>query len=214
MRPDASVSIDSNAAVTGSANGVTALSGTGQTNPEAAETMIAMSDGPAPPDYPALISSPVGLIIFTLVVNSRTGVFKLTTAQLRQIFSGTISNWQQLDGPNLPISIISRYPGSGSRTAFDNKILGGSEPQVSSYDCIHKNAVSASPVILCEQPTTSNLLQTVAAVPGAIGYAETGDIANFAGGAIEPVELDGLSGNPGSIGTSPDSYHFWTIEYL
>jgi phosphate transport system substrate-binding protein len=156
----------------------------------------------------------VGLIIFTLVVNSKTSVFKLTTAQLHQIFSGTISNWQQLDGPNLPISIISRYPGSGSRTAFDDKILGGSEPQVSSYDCIHKNAVSASPVILCEEPTTSNLLQTVAAVPGAIGYAETGDVENFAGGAIEPVELDGLSGNPGSIGTSPNSYHFWTIEYL
>lgn len=214
MCPDASVSIDSNAAVTGSANGVTALSSTGHTNSGAAGTLLAMSDGPAPPGYPALIGSPVGLIIFTLVVNSQTDVFKLTTAQLRQIFSGTITNWRQLDGPNLPISIVSRYPGSGSRTAFDNKILGRPEPQVSSYDCIHKNAVSASPIIFCEEPTTSNLLQTVAAVPGAIGYAETGDVEGFAGGKIEPVELDGLSGNTGSIGTGPNAYHFWTIEFL
>ena len=82
-----------------------------------------MSDGPAR-WLPSLVGSPVGLIIVTLVVNSQTDVFKLTTAQLRQIFSGTITNWRQLDGRYLPISIVSRYPGSGSRTAFDNKILG------------------------------------------------------------------------------------------
>ena len=87
--PDASVSIDSNAAVTGSANGVTALSSTGHTNSGAAGTLLAMSDGPAPPGYPALIGSPVGLIIFTLVVNSQTGRL--------QTHDGTIASDLQWD---------------------------------------------------------------------------------------------------------------------
>jgi phosphate transport system substrate-binding protein len=81
----------------------------------AAAGQLAMADGAAPGGYPALLGHPVGVIVFTVVVNKRTGVFKLTTHQLHEIYSGAITNWKQLGGADLPVSIVSRDPESGTR---------------------------------------------------------------------------------------------------
>jgi ABC-type phosphate transport system substrate-binding protein len=108
---------------------------------------------------------------------------------------------------------VSRIPGSGTRRAFDQFVLGGAtEPAVSSYDCTTKNEIPASPVILCYQPSTPQLLQSVAQVPGTIGYAETSDVAAYSGGGIQPVQLDGIGDTFGNVDSG--IYHFWTEEYL
>ena len=85
---------------------------------------------------------------------------------------------------------------------------------MSSYDCTDKNAIPASPVILCDEPSTPQLLQSVAQVPGAIGYAETSDVAAYSGGGIQPVQLDGIGDTFGNIGSRSGTYQFWTVEYL
>lgn len=74
---------------------------------------------------------------------------------------------------------------------------------MSSYDCTDKNAIPASPVILCDEPSTPQLLQAVAQVPGAVGYAETSDVAAYSGGGIQPVQLDGMGDTFGNIGSRP-----------
>lgn len=181
---------------------------------QAAAGQIAMSDGAAPSGYPALLGHPVGVIVFTVVVNKRTGVFKLSTDQLRRIYQGTITNWKQLGGANLPVSIVSRDPESGTRRTFDQKVLGRPEANFSSYDCVHKNADQSSPVISCEEPSTLTLLQNVAAIPGAIGYAETSDVAQYGNANIQPVEINGLGADIGAVGNGAGQYHFWTVEYL
>jgi phosphate transport system substrate-binding protein len=181
---------------------------------QSAAGQLAMSDGTAPSGYPALIGHPVGVIIYTVVVNKQTGVFKLTTAQLRAIYRGGITNWRQLGGANLPVAIVSRDAESGTRRTFDQKILGAPEGNFSSYDCVHKNADPSSPVLSCDEPSTQVLLQNVARIPGAIGYAETSDVTAFGKPSIQPVEINGLSADVGAIGTSPGSYRFWTVEYL
>jgi phosphate transport system substrate-binding protein len=49
----------------------------------------------------------------------------LTLAQLRDIYTGNITNWQQVGGPNLPIKVINRATASGTRDLFQNVVLKG-----------------------------------------------------------------------------------------
>jgi phosphate transport system substrate-binding protein len=199
---------------TGSVTGVNTLADDGARDPSAA---IAMSDGPAPTgtQYGALSGTPIGVIIFAVVVNSDTQVPRLTAAQVQGIFRGTYTNWAQLGGPDLPIRIVSRYPDSGSRRTFDQFVLGGAtEPQPSSFDCVDKNEIPRSPVTLCQEPTTQAQLQAVANTPGAIGYGDSADVANYPGRGLESVELNRLQPTFGNIGSGAGHYPFWTVEYL
>jgi ABC-type phosphate transport system substrate-binding protein len=133
----------------------------------------------------------VAVIIFAVVVNKQAGVFNLTTAQLREMFAGTITNWKQVGGADLPVRLVGRTSESGTRRAFDTKVLGGrDEPQFSSYDCVSKNAVPSSPVVRCEVPDTGTLLKRINAIPGTIGYAQISDAASYPN--LERVKLEYL----------------------
>jgi len=193
-------------------NGLNDLEGTGAQKGQAA-SKLAMSDGNAGPGYSALIPHPVGVIIFAVVVNKQDGVFRLTTVQLRAIYRGAITNWSQLGGPDLPIRIINRDYQSGTRRAFQEKILGRSVMAPTSHDCVHKDD-PASPVIACEDRSTKALLQHVADIPGAIGYAQAADATASRNSNIQLVQIDGLGAEPGVIGNGQGKYHFWTVEYL
>jgi phosphate transport system substrate-binding protein len=207
-----SVCRDASISVTGTAtfNGLNAVNnsvGTASAN----TVQVAMSDGTAPAGYSALVGHPVALIIFAVVVNRQAHVFNLTTAQLRAIFQGDITNWQQAGGPSLPISIVSRASTSGTRHTFDSKILGGAtEPPASSFDCKTKDAIPSSPVTLCEVGDTGTLLQRVNAIPGAIGYAQTSDAASYAN--VEKAAINGYSAGIGPV--EQGVYSFWTVEHL
>ena len=190
-------------------NGLNALNNAG--SKRAATTQLAMSDGPAPGGYPALAGHPVAVIIFAIVVNKQAGVFNLTGGQLRGMFSGTITNWKQVGGADLPVRLVGRTSESGTRRAFDTKVLGGrDEPQFSSYDCISKNAVRSSPVVRCEVPDTGTLLHRINTIPGTIGYAQISDAATYPN--VERVKLDGADPDIGAVESG--GYPFWTVEYL
>ena len=57
-----------------------------------------------------------GLVFFTGEGNS---VDSLTTAQLKKIFSGDITNWKELGGKDEAIGIIAKSDGSGSLAALE-----------------------------------------------------------------------------------------------
>jgi hypothetical protein len=146
-----------------------------------------------------------------LLLGLQAGVFNLTTAQLRGMFAGTITNWKQVGGADLPVRLVGRTSESGTRRAFDTKVLGGrDEPQFSSYDCISKNAVRSSPVIRCEVPDTGTLLHRINTIPGTVGYAQISDAATYPN--VERVKLDGADPDIGAVESG--GYPFWTVEYL
>ena len=171
---------------------------------------IAMSDGPAPDGYPALVGHPVAVIIFAVVVNKAASVYNLTVPEIRGIFAGTIANWRQVGGADLPVRIVARVSGSGTRRAFDEKVLDGSEPAFSSYNCLSRDAVPDSPVVKCEATDTGTLLQRVNDIPGAIGYAQISDAASYAN--VASVKLGGWDPVIGAV--ERGAYPFWTVEYL
>jgi ABC-type phosphate transport system substrate-binding protein len=180
--------------------------------------LIAMSDGPAPAADHGLVGGPVAIIIYTMIVNSAVPFNNLAAGDIRDIFHGTMTNWDQvrgtnrIRGPNLPIKIISREPGSGSRNTFDRYVLG-LPATAAAASCTSDASPRIANGIDCVK-STAGMLQAVSAVQGAIGYAQIGDVATYRGGGIQAVAIDGLGGRYGDIGRTPDSYAFWTVEYL
>jgi ABC-type phosphate transport system substrate-binding protein len=199
------------AAVGAASAGSSSSASSSALSPGDGPVQIAMSDGAAPAGYHGLVGHPVAVIIFAVVVNKSTGVFNLTTAQLQGIFRGSITNWRQVGGADLPISIVARTSGSGTRHTFDAKVLGGaSEPPASSFNCVTKNELPSSPVIRCEEPDTGTLLERVNSIPGAIGYAQISDAASFP--QVELVKLNAADPDIGDV--KAGKYPYWTVEYL
>lgn len=60
--------------------------------------------------------TPIGKEAFVFFVNSRNTVNGLTTAQIQDIYSGKITNWQELGGKNAKIRAFQRPENSGSQT--------------------------------------------------------------------------------------------------
>jgi phosphate transport system substrate-binding protein len=172
---------------------------------------MAMSDGPKPSGYNTLVGHPVGVILFSVVVNRKTNIYNLTVAQLRGIFLGRITNWKQVGGPNLSIKIVARTTASGTRANFDRTILGGqAEPPFTSYSCVTNNAVPSAKFIRCEVANTGTLLQRVNSIPGAIGYAQVADAADYRN--VSELKINGFDANFGDV--QADYYPYWTVEYL
>jgi phosphate transport system substrate-binding protein len=90
----------------------------------------------------------------SIIVNEKNPVNTITLKQLQGIYTGNITNWNQIGGNNSSITPVTREVGSGTRADFQNFVLG--------------NNTFVSGV----QVATFNygLLQTVAVTPNAIGY--------------------------------------------
>jgi len=57
------------------------------------------------------------------VVNVNNAVKKLTIKELQDIFTGKITNWNQVGGPSLPIKVVSRDIHSGTFSFFKESLL-------------------------------------------------------------------------------------------
>jgi phosphate transport system substrate-binding protein len=68
----------------------------------------------------------VGAVGLALVTSAKNPVGELTLEQLRKIFVGEYTNWQQVGGPNERIRILTRaVPETGAGMLFQEKILKG-----------------------------------------------------------------------------------------
>lgn len=68
---------------------------------------------------------PVAYDALTVVVNRQLNISGLTMAQLRDIYMGTVTNWNQVGGPNLLIVPFSRDPNAGGTvSSFQDLVLG------------------------------------------------------------------------------------------
>jgi phosphate transport system substrate-binding protein len=61
---------------------------------------------------------PVGIDGIAIAVNHNLNVPGLTVAQVKDIYTGKITNWQQVGGPNLPITVYSRSKEAGGTVEF------------------------------------------------------------------------------------------------
>ena len=95
----------------------------------------------------------------TVVVHPQNPIDRLTTDQIRAIYTGEIRNWRELGGPDLPIVVVSRDIPSGTFEVFQDKVLGGEEVRAPGALFLASNAA---------------VVGAVALSPGAIGYIGLG----------------------------------------
>ena len=60
-----------------------------------------------------------------VIGNAQVGIKDLTKAQLRAVFSGVITNWSQLGGPDRPIRVIIPNRESAAYRNFTRMVMGG-----------------------------------------------------------------------------------------
>ncbi|MBM2813735.1 MAG: PstS family phosphate transporter substrate-binding protein [Ignavibacteria bacterium] len=63
----------------------------------------------------------------TIYLHLSNGVSNLTMAQLKQIYTGQITNWKQVGGNDTKIVMYSRENNSGTYVYFKDNVLGGQD---------------------------------------------------------------------------------------
>jgi phosphate transport system substrate-binding protein len=63
----------------------------------------------------------------SVYLNDANPVKELSLAQLRDIYTGRITNWKDAGGPNAPIILYSRESSSGTYTYFKDNVLMGKD---------------------------------------------------------------------------------------
>ena len=108
-----------------------------------------------------------------VVAHPSNPVKDLTMEQVKQIFTGEVTNWKEVGGEDMEIVVVSREDGSGSRDAFQ-EIVGYESGQ------LIKNAIVAS--------GNGNIKTTVAMNKHAIGFISF----EYIDESISPMAINGV----------------------
>jgi phosphate transport system substrate-binding protein len=139
----------------------------------------------------------VALDGLSVYVNESNPVNELTVDQLDLIFTGKITNWQEVGGPDAPITLYSRENSSGTYEFFKEHVL-------------KKKDFAASAQTM---PGTAAVLQAVAKDKNGIGY---GGAAYGAGAKHLRVKKDASSPGvePTAENIANQTYPIWRYLYI
>lgn len=118
-----------------------------------------------------LVENVVAIDGIGIVVNPSTTVDDITTDQLKEIYTGAITNWSELGGEDSQIVVIGREASSGTRGAFE-EILGIED------QCKYAQEIDSTGAVMAK----------VASTPGAVGYVSIDIIDD----TVKTLKLDGV----------------------
>ena len=210
FEPVAREAADNYAATCPGASFAFAMSGSGKGLRGVQPGAVAFSDGEKPDGHPRLLPRAIAFFLFSLVINAEAGVEDLSLAQIRRLYRGEITNWRDVGGADLPVRLVSRDSDSGTRVAFQRRVLDGArEPGTNSDDCKGLDPGGSAGVLRCARGSTREVLDEVAATPGALGYSEVSAAAGR-----DDVLLVRIGGHAATLDDADHgAYPFWETEY-
>jgi len=107
----------------------------------------------------------------------QAGVTELGKQQVHDIYSGNITNWKEVGGPDADIYVISREEGSGTRDEFNEIIMGNRSAETPGVDTVAMGAAEVKTAISGSDK--------------AIGYLGF----NYLGGAVMGIAFNGIKPN-------------------
>lgn len=137
---------------------------------------------------------------FGIVVSKSLGIDSLTKDQIKDIFSGKVTNWKEVGGPDKEIFLIHRTPGSGTRATFEKTILGGDKS-------LENDSLGAT------QDSNGAVLTAMKQNDGAISYLGLSYMnTEEAKTLLNVVKIDGVSHEKANI--CDGSYPFWSWGHM
>ncbi|MEV0683700.1 substrate-binding domain-containing protein [Nocardia sp. NPDC050378] len=170
--------------------------------PEQAPNTVAIGEGPKRDTFPDLFETPFAVAPFAVVTHPDLGIADLSTPQIQRLFRGEIDNWAMLGGPDLPVVVVDRQHGSGSRFALEARLLDWQRPLYQPEFCAGR-----SRLVHCEVGSTAEMAEVVAATPGAVGYLE----ATTVGEGLRAVTIDDRTATKNHV--ADRSYPFYSVEF-
>ncbi|MCC7559912.1 MAG: phosphate ABC transporter substrate-binding protein [Methanobacterium sp.] len=120
-----------------------------------------------------LIEYPIGREGILVAVNLNNPVNSLSKSQIKDIFSGNITNWKEVGGPDAKINLVVREDGSGTRSAFEDLVM-------------NKTKVKSDAIV---QTSTESIKVVVKQDPNAIGYISLAHMTPD----VKALKIDGIS---------------------
>ena len=138
-----------------------------------------------------LVYTPIGKEAFVFFVSEDNPVDGLTSEQVRDIYSGKISNWRKVGGRNLPILAFQRPKNSGSQTRMEY-FMGDvplKEPLMSEFEVSMVGAISS----------VAGYQNKNTAIGYSFRYYATQMVLPDDGGHMKFLSLDGVYPSPENI---------------
>jgi phosphate transport system substrate-binding protein len=123
-------------------------------------------------EFPNLVIHTIAYDGIAIAVHPDVGVDGLTVEQVRDIFSGAITNWSEVGGPDKAIVVVSREEGSGTRGAFEEMVMD--------------EEVIVDTAIL--QPSNGAVKTTVSTTEDAIGFLSFG----YLDASVRALDIGGV----------------------
>lgn len=142
-------------------------------------------------DAKKLVDNRVAVVGMAPVVNKDVPIKNISMLNLQKIFTGKITNWKEVGGPNQKIVVINRAQGSGIRKSFERVVLKG------------KTALNAQ-----EQDSNGTVQKIVQATPGAISYLSFSYFNN----QIKHLSIDNVQ--PTAKNVVNDNWKIWSYEHM
>lgn len=115
-----------------------------------------------------------------LITNKNNPVKDLTLAQIKDIYTGKITNWKDVGGKDAPIVVVSREDGSGTRDAFQ-EIVGFKAEELTVNSQISDGS--------------GNIKSLVEGNENAIGYISF----SYVDDTVSALKVDGVEATPENV---------------
>lgn len=134
-----------------------------------------------PPDSQGAptLAWPIGQDGIAVIVNPDNSVSSLTTEQVRRIYLGHITNWQDVGGLDVDMIVLSREDGSGTRAEFERLLMG-------------ERLTTQSAQVA---PSSAAMMTSAAEISGAIGYVSM----SYLDDSVYTLSIDGVLPTPDTV---------------